>query len=105
MPPVRFGRGEPPLTEAERNRARNLDRIFRPPRPRLRDRVIRPLRWLEELWSRYVRHRELHRALDALRARVEATVPPEWKSPDHTDRCLRRLRADFARGERADPPS
>ncbi|MCY0923293.1 MULTISPECIES: hypothetical protein [Streptomyces] len=58
---------------------------------------MRPVWWTEELWSRHVRHRKLHRMLDGMRAHVEATMPPDWRTPEHEARSLQRLRLAIAK--------
>ncbi len=46
----------------------------------------------------HVRHRELYRRLDRLRDLVAAARPPEWDTPEHTERSLQRIRASLAAG-------
>lgn len=74
---------------------RDLERIFFP-RRRVRDWALRPVWWAEDWWSRHVRHRELHRMFDVMRARVDAATPPEWRTPEHARRGLQRLRSEHA---------
>ncbi|MCS0636458.1 hypothetical protein NX801_12450 [Streptomyces sp. LP05-1] len=97
---LRFKRARPPLTEEQRNVRRNLERLLNPPRPSVRERLMRPVRWAEDLWCRHVSQRQLHQALDAARARVEAAMPPEWRSPEQARRRLARLRAQAPRDVR-----
>ncbi|MER6912198.1 hypothetical protein ABT354_11040 [Streptomyces sp. NPDC000594] len=46
---------------------------------------------VEGLWSRHVTRRDLHRRLDALRELFDQAWPPEWDTPEFTERSLQRI--------------
>ncbi|MFD9792110.1 hypothetical protein ACFWXK_14290 [Streptomyces sp. NPDC059070] len=72
----------PGLSEADRNRLRNIDRILNPPRLTLRQWCWCQLWAVEEFWQRHVTRRELFRQFDNLRKHLKQTAG-ESRSSTH----------------------